>query len=246
MTTRIAMWSGPRNISTAMMRSWENRSDCQVIDEPFYAYYLQQTQSPHPCFEDILAEQSTDYKKVVKQLTEGDCITQFQYQKHMTHHMLDDVDLGWTKSFKHCFLIRDPAQVVNSYTNSMGQCSAQDIGIIRQAELYDEITQITGQSIPVIDSNDVLKHPEYILSEVCKALAIPFDTGMLAWPKGPRESDGVWAKHWYHSVEKSTGFSPYIQQDFVLNEQQLKVVEAVQPYYEKMAKLRIKVPEAEV
>ncbi|MEP1554231.1 MAG: HAD family hydrolase [Paraglaciecola sp.] len=245
MTTRIAMWSGPRNISTAMMRSWENRSDCEVVDEPFYGFYLKQTQSPHPCFEDILAEQSTDYQEVVTNLTQTHCKTPLQYQKHMTHHMLDGVDLSWTKNLKHCFLIRDPAQVVNSYTNSMGQCRAQDIGIVRQAELYDEITQITGQSIPVIDSNDVLKNPKYILSEVCKALAIPFDMGMLAWPKGPRDSDGVWAKHWYHSVEKSTGFAPYGQRDFTLNEQQLNVVQEVQPYYEKMAKLRIMLPDAE-
>ena len=135
MTVRIAMWSGPRNISTAMMRSWENRSDCSVVDEPFYAYYLNKTQSPHPMFEEIIAAQPTEYGEVIEQLTQHPCETPLQYQKHMTHHMLPGVDLEWTRSLRHCFLIREPAYVVNSYTNSRGVCTSDDIGIVRQYEL---------------------------------------------------------------------------------------------------------------
>lgn len=231
MTLRIAMWSGPRNISTAMMRSWENRPDCEVVDEPFYAYYLNQTQSPHPCFEEVIKSQSSDYDTVAKQLSTGPVNTQLQYQKQMTHHMLDDVDLSWTKNLKHCFLIRDPREIVNSYTQSRGVCSAKDIGIIRQAQLYDEITLLTGQDIPVINSNDVLAHADVLIPKLCAALDVEFSVNMLSWPAGRRDSDGVWAKHWYHSVETSTGFATVAKKHFSLNQAQQQVVDEVMPYY---------------
>lgn len=234
MTIRIAMWSGPRNISTAMMRSWENRADCEVVDEPFYAYYLQQTQQPHPCFDDILATQSCDYKEVTKQLVYNPVKCDLQYQKHMTHHMLDDVDLSWTAALRHCFLIRDPREIVNSYTNSRGVCNAQDIGIIRQAQLYEQITQISGKTIPIIDSNQVLANPEKLLKSMCSALDVEFDSAMLAWPAGKRTSDGVWAKHWYHSVQQSTHFASVAKKAFTLSAAQMDVVEEVMPYYQKL------------
>lgn len=240
MSKRIAMWSGPRNISTAMMRSWENRSDTTVVDEPFYAYYLQQTQSPHPYFDEILASQSSDYEQVTSELCSGACDTPLQYQKHMTHHMLEGVDMGWTRSLQHCFLIRDPAQVVNSYTNSRGVCSAEDIGIIRQAELYQQISQLTGLDIPVIDSNDVLSNPRGILTKLCDRLNITFDEAMLAWPAGKRDSDGVWAAHWYHSVEKSTGFAQAISPAFILSKAQQEVVDEVSPHFEYLSEKRIR------
>lgn len=227
------MWSGPRNISTAMMRSWENRSDCEVIDEPFYAFYLKQTQSPHPCFDEVLASQSCIYEDVVKQLTDIQT-TPVQYQKHMTHHMLDDVDLKWTKHLQHCFLIRDPHEIVNSYTNSRGICSALDIGIIRQAQLYKEISAITEQDIPVMDSNAVLSDPRLMITKMCEALSIEFSENMLSWPQGPRKSDGVWAKHWYHSVELSKGFAKVKTKSFELTKSQLEVVEQVMPYYNEL------------
>lgn len=234
MTTRIAMWSGPRNISTAMMRSWGNRADCSVIDEPFYAYYLRNTQSPHPMFDEILASQANDFATVAKHLTTGDCNTALQYQKHMTHHMLAGCDLAWTTSLQHCFLIRDPAYVVNSYTNSRGICTANDIGIKRQYDLFVQIGKLTGQQMPVIDSPSVLANPEHILRSLCESLQIRFDKDMLKWPQGRRSSDGVWARHWYHSVEASTGFGAPRQASFSLTKSQLEVVEEVMPYYEKL------------
>lgn len=239
MTIRIAMWSGPRNISTAMMRSWENRPDSEVIDEPFYAYYLNQTQSPHPYFDEVIASQSSEYKVVANALSQAKCSSKIQYQKHMTHHMPVGIDLQWTENIKHCFLIRDPREVVNSYTNSRGVCSVEDIGIIRQAELYDEISQISGQSIPVIDSSRVLGSPATLIPKMCEALDIPFSIKMLTWPSGPRKSDGVWAKHWYHSVEKSTGFALPKQQFFELTAEQNNVVEDVMPYYRQLQKLAL-------
>lgn len=230
MTIRIAMWSGPRNISTAMMRSWENRSDTSVIDEPFYAYYLNQTQSPHPMFEEVLASQRQDYAEVAGELSCGECATGIQYQKHMTHHMLND-DFSWAKDLQHCFLIRNPAEVVNSYTNSRGVCTADDIGIVRQAEIFDILSDMTQQDIPVIDSNEVLKNPEKVLSSLCQKLELPFEQNMLHWPAGRRDSDGVWASHWYHSVEQSTGFAPYQAKQLDLNDDQKRVVEEVMPAF---------------
>lgn len=239
MTTRIAMWSGPRNISTAMMRSWENRSDCSVKDEPFYAYYLDQTKSPHPMFSEIVHSQSTDFATVATDMSEGSCNTPLQYQKHMTHHMLPGCDLKWTQHLLHCFLIRDPAYVVNSYTNSRGECSADDIGIKRQYELFVEIGKITGQQMPVVDSPSVLKDPERIMKTLCKSLNLVFEPSMLAWPAGKRGGDGVWASHWYHSVEASTGFGEPKDAAFQLSRSQLKVVDEVMPYYMKMKALAI-------
>jgi hypothetical protein len=222
-----------------MMRSWENRADCSVIDEPFYAYYLAQTQSPHPMFAEVLASQPRNFAVVAKNMSEGACATKLQYQKHMTHHMLPDCDLKWTQHLQHCFLIRDPAHVVNSYTNSRGECSADDIGLKRQYELFVEIGKLTGQKMPVVDSPSVLANPEHTMRALCEALNISFDTNMLSWPAGKRDSDGVWAKHWYHSVEASTAFGSPREASFKLNKSQLKVVDEVMPFYEKLKAMAI-------
>jgi len=237
MTIRIAMWSGPRNISTAMMRSFENRADTQVGDEPVYAYYLAQTISPHPMVAEILASQSQDYAAVVKQLTHTSAV--IEYQKHMTHHMLQGSAMGWTSQLRNCFLIREPAEVVQSYTQSRGVCSTQDIGIIRQLELYHEISALSEQAVPVIEGKDILAAPEKMLSKLCQALDIPFDVNMLHWPQGLRDSDGVWATHWYHSVASSTGFSSVKPQKIQLTQQQQRVVDEVTPAYEYLRQLKI-------
>lgn len=234
MTQRIAMWSGPRNISTAMMRSWENRADCSVVDEPFYACYLERTQSPHPMFDEILQSQPIDYAEVACAMSQGDCISPLQYQKHMTHHMQVNCDLAWTKDIKHCFLIRQPAHIVHSYTISRGVCTAEDIGIIRQYELYKEISDISGQDIPVVDSDAVLKAPEKSLRSLCTHLGVSFDNKMLNWPMGRRDTDGVWARHWYRSVEQSTEFGAAKQQTLNLSPSQQAVVDEVTPYYQKL------------
>lgn len=237
---RIAMWSGPRNVSTAMMRSFENRVDTEVIDEPFYAYYLAKTQSPHPMYDEVLASQSNKYSEVVQQLTHGQCHAPIQYQKHMTHHMLANEDLSWTKQLRNCFLIREPAEVVFSYTKSRGECSVEDIGIIRQQELYDELTSLTGQTIPIIEGKDILQNPQIMLTCLCEALDIPFDKNMLAWPAGMRQSDGIWASHWYHNVARSTGFAEPQVKEIKLTEAQQKVVEQVTPAYQYLSKLKLR------
>ncbi len=210
MTTRIAMWSGPRNISTAMMRSWENRPDCTVVDEPFYACYLRETGLPHPGREAVIASQSTDREEVIRELTEQTAATPILYQKHMTKHMPPGMDMGWCAGLRHCFLIRDPAEVIASYLKRMPSVDEHDIGIARQAELFRDISTVTGKPPCVIDAADVLRDPDATLASLCESLGVDYlPESMLSWPPGRRKSDGVWAPHWYGNAEESTGFKRY-------------------------------------
>lgn len=240
MTVRIAMWSGPRNISTALMRSWENRKDCSVVDEPFYAAYLADTGLDHPCREEILLTQSTDYGKVIEELTRNPVAQPLQYQKQMTHHIPRGMNMDWCAEMKHCFLIRDPAQVIASYVQKMPTVDEDAIGIRRQAELFEQIESIIGVTPAVIDSNDVLKNPEKVLGELCRQLGLDFPADeMLQWPTGRRTSDGIWASHWYHNVEQSTGFGEYRPGDNALEGEHRDLAEAMRPYYDRLATHRI-------
>jgi Sulfotransferase domain len=202
---RIAMWSGPRTLSTATMRAWENRRDAVVVDEPLYAYYLAATGIDHPGREEILASQSTDWRTVVRSLTTGDLPdgATISYQKHMTHHVLPEVDLGTLEPLTHAHLIRDPRRVLASYAKVREQPALADLGLQQQVALH---RRFGG---PVVDSDDLLRDPEGVLRRLCDALGVPFDAAMLSWPAGPRPTDGVWAPHWYASVEASTGFGPW-------------------------------------
>ncbi|RLQ23271.1 hypothetical protein DWB85_04140 [Seongchinamella sediminis] len=234
------MWSGPRNISTALMRSWENRPDCSVVDEPFYAAYLADTGLDHPCREQILLTQSTDYGKVIEELTRTPVATALQYQKQMTHHIPRGMAMDWCADFKHCFLIRDPAQVIASYVQKMPDVNEDAIGIRRQAELFEQIAGLSGDVPLVIDSNDVLKNPEKVLGELCQRLGIEFyREAMLHWPTGRRDSDGIWASHWYHNVEQSTGFGTYTQGEPELDASQRELAQRMMPCYEQLAAQRI-------
>jgi hypothetical protein len=206
---RIAMWSGPRNISTAMMRSFENRADCAVIDEPFYAAYLARTGIVHPMREAVLASQPHDPSAVIETLlgpVPGGA-TVF-YQKHMTHHMIDGIDLDWMSACTNVFLIRAPEKVVASYARKREAMNFGDLGFARQAALFDREADRLGRAPPVIDADDVLADPAGVLRRLCVALGIAFSDRMVRWPAGRRDTDGVWAAHWYGAVEDSTGFSP--------------------------------------
>ncbi|WP_262500826.1 sulfotransferase-like domain-containing protein [Pseudohalioglobus sediminis] len=241
MTLRIAMWSGPRNISTAMMRSWENRPDCSVVDEPFYAAYLADTGLEHPCRNEILLTKSTDYGKVIEELTSYPVNTPLQYQKQMTHHIPRGMSMGWCAGMKHCFLIRDPAEVIASYVQKMPEVDADAIGICRQAELFAEITGLTGETPAVIDSNEVLMDPEAVLGKLCAYLEVPFlPEAMLHWPSGRRDSDGIWASHWYRNVERSTGFGEYTPSRPQLSAAHRQLAAAMQPYYDELSRWRLR------
>ena len=207
---RIAMWSGPRNISTAMMRSWESRTDTFVIDEPYYAYYLSQTDLDHPGREDVLSDGELDCEKVSLGLvndTEED--RSIYYQKHITHHLLDSIDREWMKSVTNCFLIRDPKDMIISYSRVHPDLNMHLLGLEEQKEIFEYVSNMTGEVPPIIDSKDVLMNPRDILSKFCDRIGVIFSEEMLSWPRGPRETDGNWGKYWYKNVMNSTGFNEY-------------------------------------
>ncbi len=214
---RIAMWSGPRNISTAMMRAWENRADTVVVDEPLYAFYLHATGKAHPMAGEVIAAGETDWRKVADGLVgnlspagrQDPSHLEVFYQKQMTHHLLPEVKRDWLASLTNCFLIRDPAEVIVSYLKKNENPSAEDLGFPQQAEIFEFVCARSGLVPPVIDARDVLQNPEHIMRRLCETLGIEFDPAMLSWPAGLRESDGVWAKYWYGEVKTSTGFAPY-------------------------------------
>lgn len=204
------MWSGPRNISTALMRAWENRADCAVVDEPFYAHYLVETGIDHPGRDEVIASQPNDWQPVAEMLlgpVPGGA--DIYYQKHMAHHLLPSMEEGWLDSLSHAFLIRDPAEMVASYARGREAVSAPDLGLHRQVEIWQMVTGKTGRDVPIVDGRDVLLDPEGMLRTLCEALGVSFDEAMLSWPAGERDTDGVWAPYWYANVQASTGFIPY-------------------------------------
>ena len=208
---RIAMWSGPRNISTAMMRAWGNRTDTIVIDEPFYAYYLERTGKAHPGAAEIIAQGKTDWRKVAAALTKQALPSgkQIFFQKQMTHHLLPEIDREWIVDLTNCFLIRDPHEVILSYIKKNPEPALEDLGFVQQYEIFNFARECAGAVPPVIDARDVLEHPERTLRLLCEAVGASFDQAMLSWPSGLRDTDGIWAKHWYDDVARSTSFQPY-------------------------------------
>lgn len=236
----IAMWSGPRNISTAMMRSWENRPDTYVHDEPFYAHYLTQTDYNHPGKEEVIAAYENDWQAVVEMLTgeipEGKTI---YYQKHMTHHMLPHMSLDWIGSVTNCFLIREPRAMLASFMRVFPNPTLEQTGLPAQIMLFDKVKELTGEIPPVLDSRDVLKNPRDILSKLCDAIDVPFYENMLLWRAGKRDTDGNWAKYWYASVEESTGFMPYQPKDITLPDHVQDVLAECEAIYEQMYEHRL-------
>lgn len=207
MTIRIAMWSGPRNISTAMMRAWENRGDCAVSDEPLYAHYLAETGADHPARDDIIAAGETDWRAVADALTsDAPDAKPIWYQKHMSHHLLPRIGREWIRALTNAFLIRDPDEVVASYLRTRGTVTPDDIGIPQERRLFDEIAEHAGTAPVVVDADEFLCDPQAHLRALCAALGVEFTPSMLSWRAGPRDSDGIWAPHWYANVWKSTGF----------------------------------------
>jgi Sulfotransferase domain len=236
----IAMWSGPRNISTAMMRSFGARSDTWVIDEPFYAAYLA-TGVIHPMRDEVLGSQPVDWMDVVSDLLEetanGRAIF---YQKHMTHHMLPEFGLDWMAACRNAFLIRAPELVLASYIQKRDTVELADVGFVQQAEIFDREAQRLGRAPPVVEGRDVLADPAGVLLKLCAALAIPWTTQMLSWPAGRRETDGVWAPAWYDAVEKSTGFGPPPNEASInLPDRLQRIADLARPHYEALAKWKI-------
>jgi len=234
----IAMWSGPRNISTAMMRAWESRADTVVIDEPFYAHFLSHTGLDHPMRDEIISGGETDWRTVVESITElpdkG-----IVYQKHISTHWMEYFSIDWLDALDHVFLIRNPEPVVASYAIKRDALTASDLGYLQQAALFDLISSRSGQRPMVIDSRRFLEDPAAQLKQICSGLGLPFDECMLSWPSGSRSSDGIWGSHWYDAVNQSTGFAAPRQQQAVLDSQQLRVADICRPYYQAMREFAI-------
>jgi len=236
---RIAMWSGPRNLSTAMMRSFENRPDCSVVDEPLYASYLVATGLDHPGRDDVIASQHSDPSVVVAALTGGPVATPVQYQKHMAHHLLPAFPRGPLASLRHAFLVSDPRRVLTSYAKVREEPTLEDLGLPQQLELFETFGG------PVVDAVDVLRDPRGTLTLLCDALGIGFHESMLSWPEGPRDTDGVWARHWYANVEASTGFARYSPASGdPMPDRFAPLLERCRPYYSALAPYRLSPQEA--
>ena len=228
------MWSGPRNISTALMRSWGSRADTVVVDEPFYAHYLHVTGLDHPGREAILASQPQSWRVVAEALTGpvpgGKSI---YYQKHMAHHLLPGMDGPWLDELRHAFLLRDPEEMLTSLLKVIPDPRPEDTGLPQQVALFERLRE-AGETPPVIDSKGVLDDPPGLLRALCAALGVAFDPAMLAWESGPRPTDGVWAVHWYAAVEASSGFQPYQPKPDRVPERLRSVLAECQAHYDRL------------
>ncbi len=232
------MWSGPRTVSTALMRSFENRPDTVVVDEPLYGFYLATAEVDHPGQDEIIASMPTDWRAVLADLTRAPLPAGISvyYQKHMTHHLLPEVDRAAFAGLRHAFLIRDPRQLLASYARVRSAPVLADLGLPQQAEIF------AAFGGPVIDSADILRDPRAALEALCDALGIAFDPAMLSWPAGPRSSDGVWARYWYDSVWRSTGFGPARRPHAEeLPPELAELAARCQPYYEELAARRLRI-----
>ncbi len=238
---RIAMWSGPRNISTALMRAWENRSDTAVWDEPLYANYLRVTGVDHPGAQEVIDHHDSDWRSVTSALVgpiPNGCTV--WYQKHMAHHLLPEIDRSWLGQLEHAFLIRDPKEMLLSLVRNIPNPRIEDTGLPQQVALFDEM-RATGRTPPVLDSRDVLENPEGQLRALCAAVGVAFDGAMLSWPAGSRDSDGIWARHWYSSVDDSTGFGAYRPKTEALPTDLASLHDACRPYYDQLHDHRLRV-----
>lgn len=234
------MWSGPRNISTALMRSWSSRRDTVVCDEPFYARYLAVTGADHPGRDAIIAAGPTDLDTIVANLIgpvpDGRPIF---YQKHMAHHLLPRDDLAWLDHLRCALLIRDPAEMITSFLRVVPEPTPSDLGLPQQVTLLEFLSERCDRPPPVLIARDVLENPRAMLTALCARLGVPFDEAMLAWKPGPRPTDGLWAPHWYSRVNQSTGFAPYRPKPDRVPDHLLGVLETCQGLFDTLAVHRL-------
>ena len=231
---RIACWSGPRNISTALMRSWSSRNDSFVSDEPFYAYYLKEQQLKHPMYKEIIEYYTNTYDDVVTSMTsEIPNDKEHWYQKHMAHHLIDLNNIDWIKNFENCILIRHPKDVINSYVKKNTLNHIDELGYPQQYKIMSYLDNI-GKKFIVIDSNILLNNPEKILSQWCSSINLEFDISMLKWQKGNHPQDGIWWKHWYDNVITTTHFQKFSANQSQLNEKYRSIYDEALDYYNKL------------
>lgn len=236
------MWSGPRNLSTALMRSFGSRSDCNIVDEPFYSAYLKKKDVQHPLQKKILQTQSTNSKTVSLQCRNGSSLLPLEYQKQMSQHMIGGFDRSFILHINNAFLIRSPVYVVRSFQEKLEKFEFEELGFLQQSEIFKMVSDKLGNPAPVIDAADLLNNPEKCLKKLCAALQINYSKTMLKWKTGPHHYDGVWGSYWYSSVNKSTGFNKPIRgKDFSLSPRNAKLVDLALPFYEELSKHKLNV-----
>ena len=217
------------------MRAWGSRADTRVIDEPFYGHYLQVTGYDHPGADEVIRHHETDWRKIARRLVKNGKSEPIVYQKHMTQHMLAHIDRNWLKQVSNCFLLREPRRMLLSFVKVIPEPRLDQTGLPQQVELFNAVRELTGKTPPVIEARHVLQQPERTLRRLCAVLDLPFDRAMLSWAPGPRTSDGVWAKHWYAAVERSSGFAPYQEDDTPVPPRLRGLLDECDALYQQMA-----------
>lgn len=235
----LSLWSGPRNVSTALMYSFAQRPDTKVIDEPLYAHYLSRTTANHPGEQEVLNSMEKDGTKVLHDLQKNPTDREILFLKNMGHHWVD-LDENLLDNMEHMFLIRDPKEMLPSLINQLKEPVLRDTGLKVQKDLYELLTK-KGKQVPVIDAKWLLTNPQKVLKKACEVLGIPFYPDMLKWEKGPRAEDGVWAKYWYHRVHQSEGFAPYISKNEPFPDQLVPLLEECEPYYKFLYQKALKI-----
>lgn len=233
---RLAMWSGPRTVATALMRSFEARGDTKVVDEPLYAHYLKVTGVQHPGFAQVIESGDCDWRRVARHLTTCEVAsgTRVHFQKHMSQHLLDGMQGTWLDSLTHAFLIREPRAMLHSLHRVWPNPTLADTGLPQQVAIFERVCERTGDTPPVLDSSDLLRDPTAILAATCERLGLPFTEQMLNWPKGPRATDGPWGSHRYATVRQSTGFHAEASRTVDLAPELEPLFESCQALYEKL------------
>lgn len=243
MTRRINCWSGPRNVSTALMRSFAQRADTVAVDEPLYGHYLSTTGAPHPGLVDLLDVLETDARKVIDGVILGPCEREVLFMKQMVHHLTPDLDLRFLDDCVNVLLIRDPAEVIASLVHQLPEPAMRDVGLQRQVELWRDLRS-RGQDPPVLDARQLLLAPEHVLRELCARVGLEWDPAMLSWPPGPHPEDGPWAPYWYENVHRSTGFAPYRPKSTDVPESCRELLAASRACYEELIEYAIEAPRA--
>jgi hypothetical protein len=234
---RINMWSGPRNISTALMYSFAQRPDTRIVDEPLYAHYLRVTNAPHPGADEVLATMENDGARVIQDIILGPCDRPILFMKQMAHHLIE-LQLDFLAVTTNVLLIRSPEEMLPSLAQNLPAPTLRDTGLAIQSDLYRRLCTL-GQNPPVLDAKAVLLDPEDLLGRLCDHLQIPFDKAMLRWPPGPRPENGIWAKYWYHNLHRSSGFEPYRKKSAPFPPQLTSLLEECRPHYEQLAKVAL-------
>ena len=237
MTLRLCVWSGPRNVSTALMYSFAQRADTRVVDEPLYAHYLARSGAEHPGRDDVLAAQDSDGQAVVRDVVLGACDRPVLFLKQMAHH-LEGLDRAFLDRVTSVLLVRDPCEMLPSLARVVGRPTLADTGLVEQVQLLEE-RRAAGEDPPVLDARELLLDPAGVLRELCRRIGIEPDPGMLAWEAGARPEDGVWAPHWYAGVHVSTGFQPYRPKTGELARELKPVLEECRPHYERLLEAAI-------